>query len=38
MKNTLEGVKSRLGGTEEHHLEDRILGIIQSGQQKEKNK
>lgn len=38
MKNTLEGVKSRLGGTEEHHLEDRILGIIQSGQQKEKAK
>ena len=38
MKNILEGVKSRLGGTEEHHLEDRILEIIQSGQQKEKNK
>lgn len=36
MKNTLEGVKNRLGGTEEHHLEDRILEIIQSGQQKEK--
>ena len=38
MKNILEGVKSRLGGTGEHHLEDRILEIIQSGQQKEKNK
>ena len=36
MKNTLEGVKNRLGGTEEHHLEDRILEIIQSGQQQEK--
>ena len=37
MKNTLEGIKSRLGGTEERisDLEDRIMEITQSEQQKE---
>ena len=40
MKNTLEGLNSRLGDTEEriYHLEDRIVEIIQSEQQKEKIK
>lgn len=36
MKNTLAGVKGRLGGTEEHRLEDRMLESVQSGQRKEK--
>lgn len=35
MKNTLAGVKGRLGGTEEHHLQDRILESVQSGQREE---
>ena len=38
MKNTLEGMKSRLGDTGEgiSDLEDRIMEITQSEQQKEK--
>ena len=37
MKNTLEGINSRLGDTEEHisNLEDRIVKITLSEQQKE---
>ena len=36
MKNTLEGINSRLGGTEEHisDLEDRIMEVTKSEQQK----
>ena len=39
MKNTLEGVNSRLGKTEEciSDPEDRIMEITQSEQQKEKH-
>ena len=38
MKNILEGINSRLGDTEHSSdLEDRIMEIIQSGQQKEKH-
>ena len=39
MKNILEGINSRQGGTEEHmsDLEDRIMEIMQSEQQKEKH-
>ena len=38
MKNTLEGMNSRSGDTEEHisDLEERIMKITQSEQQKEK--
>ena len=38
MKNTLERMKSRLCDTEEHisDLEDRVMEITQSEQQKEK--
>ena len=38
MKNTLEGINSRLGDTEEHisNLENRIMEITQSEQQKGK--
>lgn len=38
MKNILKGVNSKLGNTEEQisHLEDRIVEITQSKQQKEK--
>ena len=38
MKNTLEGINSRLGDTEEciSDLDDTIMEIIQSEQQKEK--
>ena len=38
MKNTLEGINSRLADTEEgiSNLEDRIMEIIQSEQKKEK--
>ena len=38
MKNTLEGIKDRLGNTEEciSDLKDRIMEITQSEQQKEK--
>ena len=38
MKNTLERMKSRLRDTEEHisDLEDRVMEITQSEQQKEK--
>ena len=38
MKNTLEGINSRLGYIEEHisDLKDRIIEITQSEQQKEK--
>ena len=38
MKNTPEGINSRLGDTEERisDLEDRIMEIIQSEQEKEK--
>ena len=38
MKNTLKEINSRLGYTEEHisDLEDRIIEITQSEQQKEK--
>ena len=37
MKNTLEGISSRLGHTEKHisHLEDKIVEITQSEHQKE---
>ena len=37
MKNTLQGMKSRLGDTEKHvsELKDRIMEITQSKQQKE---
>jgi len=38
MKNTLEGINSRLGDTEENisDLEDRIVEITQTEQQKER--
>ena len=38
MKNTPEGVNSKLGDIEEYiiHLEDRIMEITQSEQQKDK--
>ena len=38
MKNTVEGINSRLGDTEKgiSDMEDRIVGITQSEQQKEK--
>ena len=37
MKNTLEGINSRLGGTEHiSDLENKIIEITQSEQQKEK--
>ena len=38
MKNTVEGINSRLGDREEHinDLEDRKMETTQSGQQKEK--
>ena len=38
MKNVLEGINSRLGDTEEHihDLDDRIMEITHSEQQKEK--
>ena len=38
MKNTLEVINSRLGGTEYvHDLEGRVMEITQSEQQKEKH-
>lgn len=38
-KNTLEGIKSRLGDTEEwvRDLKDRVMEFIQTEHQKEKN-